>query len=372
MIPRLSPTTATPADPVWGLTFDQYLEEAGLPFEAGRLRYPTLFRRPTVSVSLPIRVQESGQLLKFSLTLAGGVEVESVVIPMDSYRAASWRTLCVSTQAGCRMGCVFCATGRMGLVRNLSAAEIVVQLLAARTLLCERHGPPPGPYRFDLYDLRNLVFMGMGEPLDNFEAVAQAIRVLSDPRGIGFPRAKMTLSTVGHVPGLERLAALAREEAEWRKLRIAVSLHAADDELRRTLVPIARAMPLAELKRVLRAFPLPPRGRFLVQYVLLRGINDSLSHARALAQWCSELPCVVNLIPYNPQRPPLFEPPAEGVVLAFLQELRARGVFAKRRITHGAEVQAACGQLASEAAIGGAHKCPGVRRTPTQAPSSAI
>jgi 23S rRNA (adenine2503-C2)-methyltransferase len=336
-------------EPIWGLTAGEYGAAASCSPQYARLRYAQHFRSAAFADGpVPLRVRESGGLVKFTLALPGGLQVESVIVPMESYRCGNWRTLCASTQAGCRMGCVFCETGRMGLLRNLSAGEIVAQLLAARRLLAEREGAPTGAYRFDACGIRNIVLMGMGEPLDNFDAVVQAIRVLSDPAGVAFPRAKITLSTVGHIGGLQRLAALAHREPEWRKLRLAISLHAADDALRQQLVPIGRAMPLAELKRVLRAFPLPPRGRFLFQYVLLAGVNDSLGHARALAEWCKDLPCVVNLIPYNPQREPSFERPAETTVLAFLRELRARGIFAKRRITHGDTVEAACGQLATD------------------------
>lgn len=343
---------ATPSAPYtgpvpWGLTCEQFVERAGGSPERGRRLYTELLRR-VHGLALPeIRaLQRSGKLIKFAVAVSNNAQVEAVIVPMDSYRATSWRTLCLSTQAGCRMGCAFCDTAEMGLVRHLEAAEIVAQRLLAQRILSPA-GDMGGPFRFDRDGIRNLVFMGMGEPLDNFDAVVQAIRVLSDPRGLAFPRAHMTLSTVGHVGGLERLARLAEEQPEWRKLRLAISLHAADDSLRSALLPINRAMPLRELKRVLLGYPLPRRGLFLIQYVLLRGVNDSLADARAVAEWCKDLPCVVNLIPYNPQRRPRFEPPAETTVLAFLRELRQRGVFAKRRITHGQDIAAACGQLAA-------------------------
>lgn len=331
----------------WGLTCEQFVERAGGSSEACRRLYRELLRSPH-ELALPevSARQQSGRLIKFSVALPGGVEVESVIVPMDSYRSSSWRTLCVSTQAGCRMGCTFCDTGRMGLLRHLDAAEMVAQRLLAHRILVERAGAFSEPFRFDRDGIRNLVFMGMGEPLDNYEAVVQAIRVLSDPHGLAFPLARMTLSTVGHIPGLERLAALALRQLEWRKLRLAISLHAADDALRGALLPVNRAMPLRELKRVLLSYPLPRGGRFLIQYVLLRGVNDSPTDARALAEWCRDLPCVVNLVPYNPQRLPRFAPPDEGTVLAFLRELRQRGVFTKRRVPHGQDITAACGQLA--------------------------
>ncbi|MCX8071866.1 MAG: 23S rRNA (adenine(2503)-C(2))-methyltransferase RlmN [Candidatus Binatia bacterium] len=301
---------------------------------------------------LPALVRQcaDGDLLKFAMRAADGAEVESVIIPMESYRGARWRTLCLSTQVGCRMGCTFCETGRMGLLRNLTASEIIAQRLLARGLLAERGEYEGSPYRYDGDGIRNLVFMGMGEPLDNFEQLARAIEILSDPGGLGFPLSHMTVSTVGVRSGLEKLAQWVRQDPQRQKLRLAISLHAADDELRSLLVPINRAVPLAELKQLLLAYPLTPRGLFLIQYVLLRGVNDSPEHARQLAAWCRDLPCVVNLIPYNPQRLPRYESPREETVLVFLQTLRQHGIFAKRRRTQGQQLAAACGQLATNTA----------------------
>lgn len=344
-------TSALAALPVWHLTASEYARARNKDARAAREEYATRMRSVCREGLPPVARQHAdGDLVKFALRLNDGALVESVLIPMKSYRGAHWRTLCVSTQVGCRMGCTFCETGRMGLLRNLSAGEIVAQRLVARCILAERGEVRFRPYRFDCDGIRNLVFMGMGEPLDNFDELVRAIEILADPAGLAFPFSHMTVSTVGVASGLTKLANWARQDLRRQKLRLAISLHAADDELRSRLVPVNRAVPLAKLKELLRNYPLPPRGSFLVQYVLLRGINDSPAHARNLATWCRDLPCVVNLIPYNPQREATYAPPTESATLDFLRTLRNRGVFAKRRLTQGQNIAAACGQLATPVA----------------------
>lgn len=349
--------------PPWHFTADEFVARAGGDRTSARRQYRDALRQPWAS-HLPTitRVEEARGVVKFVARLDPRTAVESVIVPMDSYRGARWRTLCVSTQAGCRMGCVFCETGRMGLVRHLTAAEIVAQRLCARALLLKRHGTRDRPYRYDLDGIRNIVFMGMGEPLDNCDQLFRAIEILADPGGIAFPCSHMTISTVGVARGLTELAERARDDPRWRKLRIAVSIHAANDALRSRLVPANRALPLLELRKLLLAYPLPPRGRFLVQYVMLRGVNDTPAHARELAAWCQGLPCVVNLIPYNPQRHAAFAAPEESTVLGFLRTLRSLGVFTKRRTTHGQDIAAACGQLADAACPTGTH--PDAERLP--------
>jgi len=270
------------------------------------------------------------------------LETESVIIPMTSFGGSRWFTLCVSSQVGCRMGCTFCETGRMGLLKNLSAGEIVRQRLVAMKVR-EQAGAAaasPGGQPYFADGIQNIVFMGMGEPLDNFDNVTQAIRVLTEPLGMNFPFAQITVSTVGRVDGLRKLAAL-----NWPNLRIAISLNAAHDKLRDELMPVNRGMPLAELKRALVEYPLAPRGRFLIEYVMIKGVNDSAQDVDAVAAFCAGLPCIVNLIPYNPQRFATFETPAEETILAFLRQLKERGIFVKRRVTHGRDLMGACGQL---------------------------
>jgi 23S rRNA (adenine2503-C2)-methyltransferase len=316
---------------------------------AARMRGGSRLPLPAVT-----QVDRGDGVTKFCLavgTAPGALESESVIIPMNSYRGTDWHTLCVSSQVGCRMGCTFCETARMGLLRNLSAAEIVAQRLAARQLMPGR-GPAQGRFRYFVDGIQNIVFMGMGEPFDNFEQVIQAIRVLNEPCGLDFPLTQITISTVGRVDGLRQLAALARTPdrgRDWRNLRLAISLTAADDRLRDVLMPINKGMPLAELQRALLEYPLPRKGRYLIQYVLIKDVNDARADADAVAAWCRPLPCVVNLIPYNPQRDAAYATPSEDAVLRFMRRLRDHGIFVKRRITQGRDLMGACGQLGNPA-----------------------
>jgi 23S rRNA (adenine2503-C2)-methyltransferase len=224
------------------------------------------------------------------------------------------------------MGCTFCHTATMGLVRQLAAHEIVGQVLAVQA----RTGRRP----------RNVVFMGMGEPLDNLDAVAQAVRVLTDVCGLAIAFDHITVSTVGRVDGLARLPALGLD-----RVNLAISLSAADDGLRSRLMPVNRVYDLACLRAALAAFPLRPGRRFLISYVLIAGTNDAPAQAAALAKWCAGLPVLVNLIPLNPipGSCELASPPAG--MAAFHAELRRAGVQVRQRRTKGDAVMAACGQL---------------------------
>ncbi|MCE9614425.1 MAG: 23S rRNA (adenine(2503)-C(2))-methyltransferase RlmN [Lentisphaerae bacterium] len=264
---------------------------------------------------------DDGSVLKFITTLADGETIESVLIP-DKGRT----TLCVSSQVGCRMGCKFCVTGQMGLRRHLQVEEIVWQLYAARFVLKR--------------PVNNIVFMGMGEPLDNVEPVIQAVRVMADQRGLNLACSHMTVSTAGHVDGLRRLAA-----ERLPNLRLAVSIHAANDALRNQLVPLNVRYPLARLKDALLAFPLPRRGVFFIEYVQLAGVNDSPEHAEALARYLAGLPVRVNVIPYNGGSSRLFVTPDRARVDQFCDALVAQGLFVRRRHPRGRNVMAACGQL---------------------------
>ncbi len=296
---------------------------------------------------------------------AKNLESESVIIPMKSYRGSQWFTLCLSSQIGCRMGCTFCETGRMGLLKNLTSAQIVQQRLVARqirieqgtlrsestplvhaTASAESASPPPASrLRYFADGIQNIVFMGMGEPLDNLDNVLQAIRVFSEPSGLDFPLGQITVSTVGRIDGLQKLAAIVRTTPVWGNLRIAISLNAASDALRDQLMPINRGMPLAALKQTLLDYPLPARGRFLIEYVLIKEINDTPADAQAVADFCAGLPCIVNLIPYNPQRSAAYQTPAHETIMSFMALLKSRGLFVKRRVTHGRDLMGACGQL---------------------------
>jgi 23S rRNA (adenine2503-C2)-methyltransferase len=286
---------------------------------------------------------ELGTTAKASLRLEDGLAIECVRIPMavrgpDEGRA----TLCVSSQVGCGMGCAFCETGRHGLVRNLSAGEIVAQVLTAR---------------FDLgWRFRNIVFMGMGEPLDNAEEVFAALEVLMDRSAFGFAQDKIALCTAGHVDGLRLLA-----RRPWGRLKLSVSLNAASDELRSRIMPIDRRWPLAELAEALREYPKRRDFVLALNYCLIPGLNDSTLDVERLADFCEGLSMdcgaglgrdfgrvLVNLIPYNPGSAPIGRAPSEDEIEAFTTRLIAAGVKIRRRATHGRSIMAACGQLGGE------------------------
>jgi 23S rRNA (adenine2503-C2)-methyltransferase len=293
----------------------------------------------TVAPITVSRIVREGTAVKFCLPAGRykdqSLESESVIIPMRNYHGDQWFTLCVSSQVGCRMGCTFCQTGMMGLLANLSSEHILQQLRTARELLrAETIDGMPIP------DIRNIVFMGMGEPLDNFDAVTHAIGTIAAPGEFNIPFSRITVSTVGRADGIRKLAAM-----NWPSLRLAVSLTAATDALRNELMPINKAVPLAALRQALLDYPRTGRTRFLIEYVMLKGVNDSLADAEALATWCQPLPVTVNLIPYNPQNPARFAPSDSGTIVAFLTHLRGLGILAKRRVTIGQPLMAACGQL---------------------------
>jgi 23S rRNA (adenine2503-C2)-methyltransferase len=262
-------------------------------------------------------------VIKFVTRLGDNHRIESVVLPMETHE-----TVCVSSQVGCRMGCDFCETARMGLVRQLSVTEIVGQVFAAR----QRRKRP----------IRNVVFMGMGEPFDNFENVIQAIRVLSDQRGLDIAQRYITVSTAGRIDGIARLAAL-----KMAHLKLAVSLNAPNDRLRERLMPVARAAPLAALQTALRDYPLKKGVDWMVAYVVMAGLNDGPAHARQLADWLAPLRAKVNLIPYNPGRNRRYRTPDPERMETFRRLLLDRGVNVQQRSTRGRDLMAACGQLGS-------------------------
>lgn len=252
-----------------------------------------------------------------------GLEYECVRIPMN--RGTS--TLCISSQVGCKMACSFCETGKMGLLRNLSAAEIVAQLVVARAVLG--------------WEIKNVVFMGMGEALDNADAVLQTLRVINDRKGFHIGQQRITVCTAGHVEGIQKLAALG-----WKRLNLSVSLNAPEDELRASIMPINRKNPLSALKSALAAYP-QRSGFFLaVNYCLMPAINDRREHAAGIARFFDGLgKAVINLIPYNPGSQPLTRAPTEEEIARFIAWLDEEKVPVRRRVTRGRSVMAACGQL---------------------------
>ena len=265
---------------------------------------------------------ETGTTAKAVLKLADGLECECVLLPMGRDRA----TLCVSSQVGCKMGCRFCETARMGLLRSMSASEIVSQLLTARHVLG--------------WEFRNVVFMGMGEALDNPQLPA-ALRVLTDGSGLGMSQERITVCTVGRIEGIATLQGLG-----MKRLNLSISLNAANDALRSELMPINRVVPLAELSLALQRYR--PRANFVlgVNYCLMPGKNDAAEHAREVAEFCKPIGRVmVNVIPYNPGSVPITRAPTEDEIDTFIGRLRDHGLPVRRRITKGRSVMAACGQL---------------------------
>lgn len=266
---------------------------------------------------------------KWVLRLADGNCIETVYIP-EPRRG----TLCVSSQVGCQLNCSFCATARQGWNRNLDAAEIVGQVWLASRLLA----PPPGRERA----VTNVVFMGMGEPLLNLEAVVPSLRLLQDDLAYGLSWRRVTVSTAGVVPGIERLR-------DAVPCSLALSLHAPDDALRSELVPLNRRHPIAPLLAACKSFlAVDERRRLTVEYALLEGVNDSPAHARRLASVLAGLPCKVNLLPFNPFPGAPYRRPDPATVDAFRSTLLARGYVATVRRTRGEDIAGACGQLVGE------------------------
>jgi len=269
---------------------------------------------------------------KYLFRLADGATIEAVYIPEDDRR-----TICISTQAGCPLKCAFCLTGIAGYKRNLSPGEILGQVAT----VMEEHpvaATHPGRRPEDPFPW-NVVVMGMGEPLLNYEATVSALRVLMDEEAFAVPPRKLTLSTVGILPALERLA---REPV---RPNLAISLHAPDPGLRRALMPIEQKYPIGKVIDAALAYPLPRGGRVTFEYVLLRGVNDTSGHARELARRLRGRRVKVNLIPLNPAPEIPFEAPRPEDVDAFAAQLLEAGVRATVRRPRGRDILAACGQL---------------------------
>ncbi|GAB6906082.1 putative dual-specificity RNA methyltransferase RlmN 1 [Desulfosarcina cetonica] len=292
-----------------------------LPALAGQLR-----RDLVLDTGRVVAQAKDHGVVKFITRLADGLDIESVIIPM--FRRF---TLCVSSQVGCRMGCRFCRTGRMGLLRSLTTAEIVGQVHTAR-------------HRLGV-DVRNVVFMGMGEPLDNLDNVMQAIRVLSDQRGMDIARRYITVSTVGLIGGIDRLAGM-----DGTPVNLAISLNAPDDTLRSRLMPVNRAMPMAPLREALLRYPLARKSAIFVEYVLIDGVNDRPEHALAVARYLAPLPVKLNLIAYNPAPGDAWKAPSTESYTRFRDRLVAEKIFVRRRGEKGGRIMAACGQLGGAAA----------------------
>lgn len=270
---------------------------------------------------------------KFLIRLDDGNLIETVYIP-ERTRA----TLCVSSQVGCALNCDFCATGKEGFNRNLTLAEIISQLQIARRWVAEQHanGATEHP------QVSNVVFMGMGEPLLNYEPVVQAIELMLSDNAYGLSKYKVTLSTSGMVPAMLKL----KQDSECA---LAISLHAPNDTLRTELVPLNKKYPLKELMAVCRDyFANQPRRKVTFEYVMLAGVNDQLEHAQQLARLVKDVPCKMNLIPFNSFKGTRYQRSSDQQVLAFQRLLIKQGIDTWIRKTRGDEVAAACGQLAGD------------------------
>jgi 23S rRNA (adenine2503-C2)-methyltransferase len=290
-------------------------------FSASPALTQSLEKAVSVEPGVVVDTFQEGDLTKFITRLSDGQEIESVIVPMNRYS-----TLCVSTQVGCRMGCTFCETGRMGWTRHLDVHEITGQLFNARHILKK--------------PVKNIVFMGMGEPFDNFDAVMAAVRVMQVQQGFDIALRHVTISTAGLVPGIEKLA-----EQNLPGIHLAVSINAADNGTRSRLMPVNRAWPLDTLKTALSQFPLSHKGTFLFEYILIKGVNDTPAHGEQLAKFIHPLPVRLNLIPCNPVPGLGFESPSDEQMNRFSQHLVKQGVFVIRRWSKGRSVSAGCVQL---------------------------
>lgn len=283
---------------------------------------------------LATQISADGRTRKDLLQLADGETIETVLM-----RYERRRTACISTQVGCPIGCPFCATGQAGFRRHLSAGEIVAQALHfARLLRAEGGIPADRP-------LSHIVLMGMGEPLLNYEATLEAIRRLSDPHGFRLGQRHITLSTVGIVPEIDRLAGETSPSGGPLQITLAISLHAATDELRHRLVPVNRRYGLDALLAACRRYVVRTGRRISFEWVLIADVNDSPAQAQALADRLQGLTAHVNLIPLNPT--PAYEgrPPSRPAIAAFTAVLERRGIPFTLRVRRGIDIQAGCGQL---------------------------
>jgi 23S rRNA (adenine2503-C2)-methyltransferase len=271
-------------------------------------------------------ISKDGQTIKLLFQLSDQKMIETVLMNYQKRRS-----LCISTQAGCAMGCVFCATGQMGFLRHLSSGEIVEQVLYFARYLANNNDR-----------LTNIVVMGMGEPFHNYDATLQAIDRLNHPKGFNFGARRFTISTVGIIPEIRKFA------LENRQVNLAISLHAADNSLRSALLPINKKYPLEDLFEACRFYVSTTKRRITFEWALINGVNDSLKQADLLADKISGLLCHVNLIVLNPTHAYTGKPSGEITAKDFKIKLEERGIPCTIRLRRGIEIQAGCGQLATK------------------------
>lgn len=280
----------------------------------------------------PLIQRSEDGCVKFGFTLDDGKIIESVLIPETDRN-----TLCVSSQVGCAMNCSFCLTATMGFIRNLTPSEIVNQVCAVGDFLRdEPKGKLIGPDR-----VTNIVFMGMGEPLNNIENLIKSISILTEQRGLDMTNRRITVSTCGIVNKMLELG-------EQTDVNLAISLHAVDDTTRDRLMPVNNRYPLDELLQACRDYPMAKRKRIMFEYILLKDINDSDEQAAELARILKDIPCKINLLPYNESPGLPFKSPSRNRVYAFQKIVRDLGYSVFIRTSRGEDISAACGQLAKQ------------------------
>lgn len=283
----------------------------------------------TVGREAPVKASKSQDgTVKYLFAVGDGRTVESVYIP-DKERA----TLCVSSQSGCKMNCYFCATGKMGFRKQLTAAQIVNQILSVP--------PKPAPGNPPMQPLTNVVFMGMGEPLDNFKEVYKVIRILTEPWGLAWSPKRVTVSTVGKLPELKDLL-------DKTQVHVAVSVHTADTAQRESMMPAQKAFPITAVMKLLAAYDFSHQRRLSLEYIMWRGVNDDIAHAEMLVRLIGNLECRVNLIRFHKIPGVELEPASEERMLMFRNFLNSKGITATIRASRGEDIEAACGMLSTK------------------------
>lgn len=283
----------------------------------------------TVGREAPVKASKSQDgTVKYLFAVGDGRTVESVYIP-DKDRA----TLCVSSQSGCKMNCYFCATGKMGFRKQLTAAQIVNQILSIP--------PKPAPGNAPMQSLTNVVFMGMGEPLDNFREVYKVIRILTEPWGLAWSPKRITVSTVGKLPELKDLL-------DKTQVHVAVSVHTADMAQRESMMPAQKAFPITAVMKLLAAYDFSHQRRLSLEYIMWRGVNDDIAHAEMLVRLIGNQECRVNLIRFHKIPGVDLEPASEERMLMFRNFLNSKGITATIRASRGEDIEAACGMLSTK------------------------
>lgn len=277
----------------------------------------------------PVKASKSQDgTVKYLFAVGDGRTVESVYIP-DKDRA----TLCVSSQSGCKMNCYFCATGKMGFRKQLTAAQILNQILSIP--------PKPAPGNAPMQPLTNVVFMGMGEPLDNFKEVYKVIRVLTEPWGLSWSPKRITVSTVGKLPELKDLL-------DKTQVHVAISVHTADTAQRESMMPAQKAFPITAVMKLLAAYDFSHQRRLSLEYIMWRGVNDDVAHAEMLVKLIGKLECRVNLIRFHRIPGVELAPASDERMLMFRNFLNSKGITATIRASRGEDIEAACGMLSTK------------------------